>query len=497
MTAAGTKQAPVGGGGFADRVRNAVAWRWGSQALGQVITWTTTIMVVRLLDPADYGLYAMTQVVLTAFNFLNGYSFATSLIQAKEVDERRIGQVFGMLILANGALAALQLMVAPLAADYYGQPLVADMLRIQALVFLSVPFVALPSALLARGLHFRGQALVNLGSAVVGGLTALALALTGHGVWALVWAPIATFSTRGLGLTIAAGGLVRPVFDFRGCREIVSFGLALTLCQLFWVVQSQSDVFIAGRSFSVHELGLYSEALFVALIFTGRFVPPLNDVAFPAYAELVQRGEPLGRAFVGGARMVMLVTAPLYVGLSLTAGPLVETVFGPKWIGMAPLLAGLALAMPAMALQIVCSPATNALGKPSIYLATNVCGAVIMPVCFLIGVRAGGPGLVAAWQVAAPLLLAVTLALTLPKIGVRLLDLAQALLPALVGCAAMAVVVTALDGWIAPLPAPLRLVLLAAAGAATYGATLLLLWPAVVRQTWDMVARRRPAPTAA
>ena len=49
---AGTEHAPTGGG-FAERVRSALAWRWGSQAIGQVITWTATILVVRLLDPAD------------------------------------------------------------------------------------------------------------------------------------------------------------------------------------------------------------------------------------------------------------------------------------------------------------------------------------------------------------------------------------------------------------------------------------------------------------
>jgi O-antigen/teichoic acid export membrane protein len=45
--------------GFADRVRTAVFWRWGSQALAQMITWTVTIVIVRLLDPTDYGLFAM------------------------------------------------------------------------------------------------------------------------------------------------------------------------------------------------------------------------------------------------------------------------------------------------------------------------------------------------------------------------------------------------------------------------------------------------------
>lgn len=490
MTATKAAQTPPSGG-FSDRVRAAVAWRWGSQVLAQVITWTTTIVVVRLLDPADYGLFAMTQAVLVALNFLNGYGFATSLIQAEEVTERKIGQVYGMLILTNGALAAVQFLAAPLAAEHYGQPAVADMLRIQAVVFLTTPFIAVPSALLARQLRFRGQALVNLGCAFGGAATALALAVLGYGVWSLVWAPIAVFSIRAIGLTIAAGQRIRPRFDFRGSRDIVTFGSALMLSQLFWVVQSQSDIFIAGRSFSAHELGLYSEALFVALILTGRFLPPLNEVAFPAYAELVKQGKPIGGAFVSGVQMIILVTAPLYIGLSLTAGPLVETVFGPKWLEMIPILSGLALAMPAMALQIVCSPATNALGNPRPYLYSNIAGAVIMPACFLVGVAAGPQGLVSSWQIAAPLLLAFTLAMTLPRIAVRPLELARALLPPVVGCGLMALAVMALGRLVEAFPAPAQLVLLSVFGGAVYGITLWLFWPEVVRRNWEMIVRSR------
>jgi len=477
--------------GFGDRVRSAVIWRWGSQILAQLITWTTTIMVVRLLDPHDYGLFAMTQAILAALNFLNGYSFATSLIQSKEVDERRIGQVFGLLILSNVLLAGSQVLLAPLAASYYGQPLVADMLRVQALIYLTTPFSALPASLLARGLQFRTQALVNLICAAVGATVALALAWGGYGVWALVWAPIAMFATRGLGLTVAAGGLVRPIFDFRGAREIVGFGTALTLCQLFWIIQSQSDIVIAGRSFAPHDLGLYSEALFLVLIFTGRFLPPLNEVAFPAYAELNNAGKPLGPAFVSGVRMIMLIAAPFYIGLSLVAGPLVTTFFGPKWLAMIPIVAGLAVAMPLMALQIVCSPATNALGRPGIYLFTNASGAVIMPLCFFFGVAGGPEGLVTAWHFAAPLLLAVTLAATLPAIGVSPIALVRALTPAATGCAGMAAAVWLLDNHLQELPAPVQLALLAPAGALVYAATLWLFWPELMKESWAMLRRRR------
>ena len=168
---------PVGGDiAFARRVRSALAWRWGTQVLAQVITWTSTILVVRLLEPTDYGLFAMTQTVITALAFLNGQSFATSLIQADRVDERRIGQVFALLLMLNGGLAATQFLMAPLAADYYNQPVIADMLRVQALIFLTIPFSALPQELLARRIEFRSQGLVNLGCALVGAATALVLA---------------------------------------------------------------------------------------------------------------------------------------------------------------------------------------------------------------------------------------------------------------------------------------------------------------------------------
>lgn len=481
-------------GGFAARVRSAVFWRWGSQALAQVITWAATILVVRLLAPHDFGLFAMTQAVVTALNFVNGYGFATSLIRAREVDERRIRQVFGLLIVSNVLLASAQFVAAPFAAAYYGQPMVADMLRVQALIFLTTPFIALPSSLLARELQFRSQALVNLVCAMTGAGVALTMAWLGYGVWALVFAPIALFAVRGLGLTIAAGRLVKPIFDFRGARDIVSFGTALTVCQLFWIIQSQSDIVIAGRAFAPHDLGLYSESLFLVLIFTGRFLPPLNDVAFPAYAELANGGKPIGPAFIASARMTMLVAAPFYVGLGLVAGPLVETFFGPKWLEMIPIVAGLAIAMPAMALQIVCSPATNALGRPGIYVLTNGCGAVIMPVCFFFGVAGGPQGLVDAWHVAAPLLLAVTLFATLPAIGARFRDLAAALAPVAVACLAMALAVRGMTLLLPALPAPLLLVLLAGMGAAVYGGTLWLLWPSLIREAWAMLRKPKAPP---
>ncbi|MXO89347.1 oligosaccharide flippase family protein [Altererythrobacter aquaemixtae] len=471
-----------------------MAWRWGTQVFAQLITWASTFAVIRILTPADYGLFAMTQAVLTALAFLNGYSFATSLIQAKEIDDRRVGQVFGMLIVAGVGLAIVQSLFAPVAAAYYGQPMVEDMLRVQAVIFLATPFIALPSALLARRIEFRNQGLVNLLCAVVGASTALILALGGSGVWALVFAPIAMAAARAIGLTISAKLLVKPVFDFRGAWDIVSFGGALTLCQFLWIVQSQSDVLIAGPAFSPGDLGIYTTSLFLVLIITGKFIPPINEVLFPALSELAKTGRPLAPFFIRTLRTVALVTAPLYIGLALTAEATVLTIAGDKWADMIPIIAGLTLAMPFFALQIVCSPATNAIGKPRIYVATSTAGAILFPAAFLIGVSSGPMGLVHAWWFTAPALLAITLALTLPAIEVRIGDLLKQLFPVAVACALMAAVVTAVKSVLPEMAAPFELAILAATGGVTYGAALWMLWPHILTETWAMLRSRKANP---
>jgi len=489
----GSDEQKESAGAFGDRVRSAVIWRSGSQILAQIITWASTLLVIRLLNPADYGLFAMTQVVISFLAFLNGWGFASALVQSDSLDPFRIRQAFGLLLLLNALLAAIQFFGAPVAAAYYGQPMVAELLRVQALIFLATPFIALPEVMMARKLDFRRQAIVNLAAALAGAGTALGCALAGFGVWTLVYAPIALFWTRAIGLTLVARLLVWPSFNFKGCGQIIGFGSAILFSQLFWLVQSQSDVFIAGRRFEPHALGLYAEALFLAQIFMAKFVPPLNEVAFPAYSRIKDDPAAVRWGLIKTIRLLMLIAAPFYCGLAVTAAPIVETLFGMKWIGMVPYIQLIALALIFMTVQILFAPVNSALGRPSVSMRAALCGAILFPAAFLIGAQWGLIGMAWAWLVAAPLLLLVTARLSAPLNGVSLADIGRAMLPGLVPALVMAIAVGFADQAIAQigLAAPIRLALLVALGAFLYGMLLWLLEREALAEVMRLVLRRR------
>jgi O-antigen/teichoic acid export membrane protein len=453
---------------FADRVRSAVFWRSGSQIVAQIVMWSATLLVVRLLDPSNYGLFAMTQVISAIFAVFNGSGFASALVQSESADDHQIAQVFGMMILLNGTLAITQIVIAPLAAAHFNQPIIADMLRALALSYLAAPMIQVPTAVLSRGLDFRKQAIANFSAAVASAITALSCAYSGIGVWTLVITPLVMFYVRGIGLMIASGLWIRPSFNFRGARSTMAFGGALLVSQILWVIQSQADIAIAGTMFDPYHLGLYAEALFITQIFTAKFIPPLNEVAFPSYVELKNSGTVVASAFVNTVRLTMFVAAPLYLGLAVTAAPFIETVFGPKWLEMIPFVQLLALAMPFFALQIIFSPATNAMGKPRLYVMSSAAGAIIMPTTFMIGIQYGALGLGYAWLVGAPLLLLVTMIVSLPTIGARGRDVIMAVVPSALAAAIMAGVVLLVMPALAPLPAPARLVILVLLGGSVY-----------------------------
>ncbi|BAV65293.1 lipopolysaccharide biosynthesis protein [Sphingobium cloacae] len=480
---------------FGTRIRRAIVWRSGSQIASQIVSWASTLIVIRLLEPADYGLFAMTAVFMNFMSFMNGYGLVSALVQSPTLDNQRLRQAFGLMLVLNAGLAVAQFALAGYAADYYGQPMVANLLRVQALIYLATPFIALPEVLIGRSLDFKRSAFVNILTAMISAITALAGALSGWGIWTLVVAPLVGFWVKGVGNMVATRFFVIPSFDFRGTGSMIAFGASLLGSQLLIMVQSQTDILIGGRLLSAHDLGLYAEALFLTQIFVARFIPPLNDVAFPAYARMQADKALLARSFCKAVRLILLIACPLYLGMAVVASPLVELLFGRKWLEMAPLVSILAASMPLYALQVLFSPALNAIGLPRLTMRIAAVGATIMPPAFLIGAQFGTTGLACAWAGGIALLTMATIRIAGRAMGLRIADLLHAILPSLCASIPMAALVLALGLTLPAMPVAARLAVLVAMGIAAYGTALAIGYRPLLVELLAMV-RGRPIEAA-
>ena len=480
-------------------VRTAVIWRSGSQVLTQIVSWASTLIVIRLLAPEDYGLFAMAHVMLVLLSTMNGWGLASALIREEVVTEERLRQTLGMLILLNGGLALTQFLAAPLVALWFEEPMVANLLQVQSLLYLAVPFSALPHAILARRMDFRRPAQVRMAAAIAGAVTALTGALSGWGVWTLVAAPLVLFTTEAVGMTWAARAPIRPSFRFAGAGRIAGFGGVLTATQLFWFVQSQADVMIAGRVLDAYNLGVYTTGLFLAQLLATKFVPPINEVAYAAYARQQSEGDSDwgSSAVLATIRLVMLVALPAYAGMAVVAPVLVPVLLGDKWIEIVPLLPVMAAAMAMLTLQILFAPATSARGFPGIALKVTMLGSVVMPLAFLTGSQWGVIGFAWGWVGGMAVLTGATIVLSRRVLGFAYAGMARAVAPPLAAALAMAGGVTLVLRMLPPLMDLAALAVSVAVGIALYFAALRLIAPGRLAEALNFLRNRTaglPAP---
>ena len=220
-------------------------------------------------------------------------------------------------------------------------------------------------------------------------------------------------------------------------------------------------------------------------------VPPLNEVAFAAYSRIQDQQDTIRTAFLKSVRLIMLVVLPFYFGLAVTAEPFVLAVLGPKWAETVPLVPILAMAMPLMTLQILFAPATNALGRPGLAVRTGLVGALLMPLAFLAGIQWGVLGLAWAWLGGMAVLLAATVELSLPVIGVGRRALLGAVAPGFAASAVMAGIVWAADALLPPLGRGPRLAVLVGIGMAAYAGLLFVFARRSSTRCWRWSGRAR------
>ncbi len=451
------------------KVLQAIYWSLSAKIAIQLFSWGVTFLVIRLLDPSDYGLAAMSEVVFAFLFMVTAEGMFSAIVQSREIDERKLRQMFGVLLLMNLALFLILYLSAPLFARYYHEPRIAQLLQLLATAFLFIPFTAIPASFLDRALDVRRRSLIDMGTQVASGVLVLSMALTGFGVWALVAGIVSRFAFRAILMNIVAPWLRWPIFSLQGVEKMVWFGSFMTLNHIVWFVHGRVDVFLGGHSLSARDLGFYTVAAHLASLPMAKIVQTLNEIAFPAYARIQDQPEQVQRYLLKSLRLVTLLTVPMFLGLAAIADEFIETVFGQAWLPAVTLLQIFCLVMPFQTITALLEAPLSALGHAKTRLSNNLIALVIMPIAYLIGLQWGVLGLSLAWLFAYPIVWYLMLRRTLRVMNMDQRPFFSSIIVPLSVSAIMLGAIAAVSPLLDPLPIYARLIAHVAVGMVVYG----------------------------
>ena len=403
-------------------VLRGFAWVGGGQVIGQLVSWASTILVIRLLAPSDYGLIAMSASFVWLLSMLSELGIGASIVQARHITREDVRRVYGLVILFSAAFVALGHVLAPLVAAFYGEPRVTALIRVTNLSFLLSALYVVPQSIAVRNLDFALKTKVDVVSQVSGALLTVGLALNGAGVWSLAVGPLGGHAFRAAAFHALSRERVTPRFDVRSVRRFVNYGLTITGDRLAYYLHTVSDTVVIGRLLGNTALGTYSVALTLASLPAEKLLPIVTQVSFASYSRIQDDRERIARNVLRSIQMVSFVAFPVFFLMAAVAPEVLVFVLGQKWAAIVVPFQVLCLIMPVKALSPILPPAVFAIGKPAVNLVNMVFTFVVMAGAFLVGVQYGVVGLCLAWVVVYPLVFLVATRRCAHAIGLRLVD---------------------------------------------------------------------------
>lgn len=314
-----------------NKILTGAKWLAISQAGRQLMQFLTTIVLARLLSPTDFGMIGMATVVVGFVGIFKDLGTSAAIIQREELTDVLLTSVFWLNI-TFGILATMVLFLcAPFAAIYYHENMITPLLRTLSLTFLISSITIVHLGIAERNLAFNMIVKVEIIATLVGSVVGIGFALTGAGVWSLIYQSLAVTSVTTVLLwqfsTWRPSGLPRLV----EIHSVSKYSLNLVGFNVLNYLTRNVDYFLIGRYLGAESLGCYTLAYRLMLYPLQTISTVLGRVMFPAYSQIQQCNSRFRIIYQKVARIIAVITFPMMVGLMAVSRPFVLTVFGYKW----------------------------------------------------------------------------------------------------------------------------------------------------------------------
>lgn len=430
-------------------VRRGLTWSFASSVLSRATNLVSGIVLAHILSPHDFGLFTVASVVLVLLTNLNDLGVEQSLVRwpraLEPVAPTAVSLVFGFSALLFGGFYV----GAPWFAGQLGSAEATGIVRVLAIGLLINGACAIPSALLTRSFRQDRKAAADLTGFGLGIAITVVLALLGFGPWALAWGRLIGNGVNSALVFVLAPRRYRPGWSSAAARELLGSGVPLAMATIVTILVVNTDYIVVGRTLGAVALGIYTLAFNLSSWPYNLFSQPVARVSVPAFATLQHDRPALGTAFSRSLALMIAVTAPLGVLLSVMAGPAVTFIYGERWAPAAPVLVFLALLGLARVCLQFCFDLLTAVGRsrPVMYLQLTWL-ATLAPALYAGIALAGLPGAGIAHVAVAYGVMVPAFGWALRRAGIDLREVARAARRPLAGLPVVALGAVAARLWV-------------------------------------------------
>jgi PST family polysaccharide transporter len=377
----------------------------GGQAVKFLLQMISTIVLARLLKPADFGLVAMVSVLIVFIGMWTDLGLSNATVQRSEITQAQVSMLFWVNCALSVGATIMVAILAPVVAWFYHEPRLIRVTLALSSIFVLGGLTVQHRALLRRQMRFKLITIIDCVSMAFGIGTGIAMASLGFGYWSLIGTQVGT--------TAATCALVWAKCDWRpgafkrrvGARPMLVFGGNLTAYTFLNYFTRNFDNILIGRVLGASALGIYSKGYALLQLPLSQVSSPMAAVLLPSLSRLQNRPSEYAKLLLRAVEGMALISVPAVVFPFFLAQDVVFVLLGHQWLRVVPVFQLLAPAAAAGAIGIAPSWICQSLGRPQRQLHYALISAPVCVIGFLIGIKWGVNGVAASFSITFPALL--------------------------------------------------------------------------------------------
>lgn len=313
----------------------------------------STIVLTRVLAPADFGVVGVTAAILAVMSMISDFGFAVYVIQHPRGDDRHLlDAVWTARLIRSAMLTLILFALSGPIAMLIDKPTMYAAIAVTSLQFVVEGCSSLTSMTMIRQQKLLVLSLLDIICAVAQTMMGIILAFILRDYWAIVIAGLLGTAVRSvLSYTMFADSGRRFAFDLKEIGELWRFGRTIAGAHTIQVLLSNVDKFVLSRIFPLGMFGLYTLASNLAGAPSAFTMVYPSRILLPEFARANREGAAeLAGAYYGSRRTVMLLYMLAMGGFIGLAPGVVNLLYDPRYASAASYLRLLSIA-PAIALN--------------------------------------------------------------------------------------------------------------------------------------------------
>lgn len=323
------------------------------------------IIMARILQPKDFGIFAIVTMCLGILDILTSLGFEVSLIQKKdEISEIYLNTAWTTNVIRGVIIWLIMFILAPYIALFFKIPQSTNVIKIAGLCAFLNGFTNIGTLFFFKEMDFRKKVYMDVTGNLIYVIVSVTFAYRLRNVWALLLGYIGMTLS---GLLISY--LLHPyrpkiMFDLTKAKEMFNFGkwiLGLNVTRYF---SSLIDEGFVGKIMEPIFLGFYNKAKTVAYLPLSFVYQVISKVTFPVYSKLQDIPEEVQKKFYQIFYFTLSIIILFNLILFITVEDLIKILLGDRWLPMVEPLKILLFVIIFKAILEISYPLFKGLGKP-------------------------------------------------------------------------------------------------------------------------------------